>query len=213
MLCSPSLQTKYLLALKLPHIINLTEEVNPSRSCSLRNSFSLEYITHYCISCRNQMQTLSSAIEHISFVGKKCINHDIFSLPSRRLFHYGHCVVLFPCLKAAVPLASLPLGLSQSSGRDITLSLLFAHTSQGWYQGQSWIPLRSSLRDLKTLLFIQDTPGLSSSLTQVPDFIPLIRGIIPAMSLTLDPSFCSFRHLLLTTESPGPAQALAHREP
>lgn len=130
MLCSPSLQTKYLLALKLPHIINLTEEVNPSRSCSLRNSFSLEYITHYCISCRNQMQTLSSAIEHISFVGKKCINHDIFSLPSRRLFHYGHCVVLFPCLKAAVPLASLPLGLSQSSGRDITLSLLFAHESR-----------------------------------------------------------------------------------
>lgn len=32
--------------------------MNPSHACSLKNSFSPEYITHYCISCRNQMQTL-----------------------------------------------------------------------------------------------------------------------------------------------------------
>ena len=45
-------------------------EVNPSRSCSLKDSFPLEYIAHYCISCRNQMQTLSSTTEQISLQKK-----------------------------------------------------------------------------------------------------------------------------------------------
>ena len=53
------------------------QEVNPSRSCSLKDSFPLEYKAHYCISCRNQMQTLSSTTEQIS-LQKKCTYHDIF---------------------------------------------------------------------------------------------------------------------------------------
>ena len=50
--------------------------MNLSHSHSLRSSLSLECITHYRISCRNQMQTLSSATEQIGFV-EKCTNRDI----------------------------------------------------------------------------------------------------------------------------------------
>ena len=90
-------------------------EVNPSRSCSLKDSFPLEYIAHYCISCRNQMQTLSSTTEQISLQKKMHISwHFCFSLALRLLFHDGYCFVLFLCFKAAILLALLPLDVSQS---------------------------------------------------------------------------------------------------
>lgn len=93
---APSLWTKYLLALKLPHAVTLSEEVSPTRSRSLKNSPSPECITRYCGACRNHMQALYPTAEQMGFVGKNAqIMTFCFSLASS--FYFGAVIVLLSC--------------------------------------------------------------------------------------------------------------------
>lgn len=75
--------------------------MNPSRSGSLKNGFSLEYLTHYCISCRNQMKALAATTEQIGFT-QKCTNHDILLGLSFEAFLWLLFWLFSPCVQAAV---------------------------------------------------------------------------------------------------------------
>lgn len=75
--------------------------MNPSRSGSLKSGFSLEYPTHYCISCRNQTQALAATTEQIGFA-QKCTNHDILLGFSFEAFLWFLFLLCSPWVQAAV---------------------------------------------------------------------------------------------------------------
>lgn len=102
--------------------------MNPSRSRSLKNSFSLEYITHYCISCRNQMQTLYSTTEQIGFVEKNAqIMTFCFSLASS--FYFVMVIVLFSffVLKQQFLWHPYPWVWARAEEKNVILTLVPGH--------------------------------------------------------------------------------------